>query len=360
MNLHRRTLIATLAAAGLSPALAPAAAHAQWPFGLGRRRPQAPVEGRGPYMGAFRQQFGDWQFDQIRDAVSTRLQPVIRDGLETRFYAAARALTGASEVSAALAEPGGAVWTHDWRADAAASPATPGWDGLAEAYLGTALMQMVQAGQVSLDDPLYRWAPQEPQARWITVEDLLAHASGLPDAPPDPDGAPAPMAFPPGSAWGRNPRNTALLIQVLETVDEAAIDQILAARIAERRDLGQTSFASEPGGVTVAAPALEVVRFGRDLLGDRLHGAAETRRRFYRLYGQPDVAGAYSGLAVQVADLAADEAQASDTWLGAWGPDDRSVLAYSMTTRATVAVAVRGQGSAASVARALLNAVTPA
>lgn len=354
MSLSRRALLSAAALA------LPAPAFAAWPFGLGRRAAPAPTEGRANYAGPpLRQQFGDWQFDQIRTAVSSRLQPVIRDGLEDRFFKDLAATTGIETATAAVAEPGGAVWTQTWTRTPGAPPARFAWGGLVRSYAATAVLQMAEAGDLALDATIDRWAPDLPHARWITLEDLLAETSGLPDA--DLAAAAAlPPVFAPGAAWGASRANHALLLQIIAATDQTTWAESLARRVAERRELAETDFAAGDFG-GVSASALDVVRFWRDLMGDRLHGPEITRRRFYRLYPMGEDGG-HHGLGVMASDLTATTAGAADTWLGYSGSSagGGAMVAYSMATRATVAVALTGEGSPEALARGLLSQLRPA
>lgn len=348
MSLSRRAL---LSAAVLA---APAPAFAQWPFGLGRRGARAPKDGRADYAGPpLRQQLGDWQFDQIRAAVSSRLQPVIRDAIEDDFIQGVSAMGGVSAASAALAEPGGAVWTQSWSRSGGPPPTRLTWTGLERAYGATAAAQLVEAGSLALDARLDAWSPDLPNAAWITVEDLLAHTSGIADQTgPEPQAA----LFQPGAMMRPTSANDALLAQILTAADGAPLPDILAQRIAMRRDLVETTFVpADP--VEVNASALDVVRFWRDLLGDRLHGRDMTRRRFYRLHPAGEGLTDYAGLGVRVRDLAVEADAPADTWLYAGEPGAASIVAYSMTTRATVAVTLQGEGDPAAVARSLFSVV---
>ncbi|MEW6018735.1 MAG: serine hydrolase, partial [Pseudomonadota bacterium] len=158
MTIDRRALIAA-AALGAAPGVA----HAQWPFGLGRRRSRLPPEGRANYAGApLRQQFGDWQFDIIKTSASTRLQPVIRDGYEARLTEAIGKMPGARAVTAAVAEPDGSVWTQTWQAGEGPLPPRFHWASVAKAYTATAIIQMVEAGERSLTDPVVGGSPPKP------------------------------------------------------------------------------------------------------------------------------------------------------------------------------------------------------
>lgn len=394
MSLSRRALIASAAAAAPAPALA------AWPFGLGRRKPEPPKDGRADYAGApLRQQIGDWQFEIAKTSASARLQPVIRDNYEARLVEAVGMMPGVQAITAAVAEPNGSVWTQTWRADQGPLPTRFHWGSVAKAYTATAVMQMVEAGQLSLSDTLERWAPAMPNARWITIEDLLAHTSGLHGFQEDealratpgyksPEqllavAAAHPPLFQPGANWSYSNTNYVLLGQIIEAVDGKAWHESLAERIAARRDLDDTVFIApqasveglappaptEPASGTaddistpyaagaVAASSLDMVRFWRDVMADRLHGPEATRRRFYRLHPMAGVGPGHYGLGVMVSDLSAADPAATDVWLGHSGglPGARSVVAYSMQTRAFVAVALTGEGSPEATASLLLQ-----
>jgi CubicO group peptidase (beta-lactamase class C family) len=47
-------------------------------------------------------------------------------------------------------------------------------------FTAAAVLQLVEQGRVSLDDPLSRWLPQYPQWGRVTVRQLLNHTSGIP------------------------------------------------------------------------------------------------------------------------------------------------------------------------------------
>jgi CubicO group peptidase (beta-lactamase class C family) len=52
-------------------------------------------------------------------------------------------------------------------------------------FVGTAVMQLVEAGKVDLDQPVQRYVPyfrlRDPRAASITVRQMLSHTSGMPD-----------------------------------------------------------------------------------------------------------------------------------------------------------------------------------
>ncbi|MDZ4319690.1 MAG: serine hydrolase domain-containing protein, partial [Phenylobacterium sp.] len=204
-----------------------------------------------------------------------------------------------------------------------------------------------------------------------TPEQLLAVAAGH-----------TPL-FPPGANWSYSNTNYVLLGQIIEAVDGKPWHEALTERIAARRDLDDTVFIAPQGLVdglappapseaapgaaddistpyaagAVAASALDMVRFWRDLLADRLTGPEATRRRFYRLYPMSGVGAGHYGLGVMVSDLSAVDPSAEDVWLGHSGglPGPKAVVAYSMQTRAFVAVALTGDGSPEATANLLLT-----
>lgn len=49
-------------------------------------------------------------------------------------------------------------------------------------FTGPLVLREVDAGRVALDDPLDRWVPAFPNARAITVDQLLSHTGGVTDA----------------------------------------------------------------------------------------------------------------------------------------------------------------------------------
>jgi CubicO group peptidase (beta-lactamase class C family) len=82
-------------------------------------------------------------------------------------------------------------------------------------FTATAVMMLVEAGKISLDDPLTKYFPEAP-AWWkqVTVRELLSHTAGFTDYPDDFDYRKdytedqllkvvetIPAAYPPGTSW---------------------------------------------------------------------------------------------------------------------------------------------------------------
>jgi CubicO group peptidase (beta-lactamase class C family) len=82
-------------------------------------------------------------------------------------------------------------------------------------FTATAVMMLVEAGKVGLEDPLTRYFPEAPVAwKQVTVRELLSHTAGFTDYPQDFDMRKdyteaqllkmieaIPLAYPPGTNW---------------------------------------------------------------------------------------------------------------------------------------------------------------
>ncbi len=110
---------------------------------------------------------------------------------------------------------------------------------------GTLVMQLVQAGRLRLDDSLARWFPQFPNARLITIEQLLSNTSGVntlgehpevlrPGQMPDQVIAAAAQLgneFCPGSFATYANTNFILLGRILELEYAQTFDQLVTAQL---------------------------------------------------------------------------------------------------------------------------------
>ncbi|HEX5378024.1 MAG TPA: serine hydrolase domain-containing protein [Phenylobacterium sp.] len=353
MRTNRRSLILLGAAVAL-----PGPALAAWP--LGRAKPAKGCKGRAAYGGGpLRAQVDAATFDTAAKVGSTRATPYASDDLDSRLEKTLAA-TKSQTLTAAVARSDGTLWTQTLAASGGPpAPASFEWPGLAEVYVATAVLQLVEEKKLALDATIERWAPEIATARWISVQDLLGHTSGL--AGPLPGQAVPASPYCPGAGWSSADADYRLLIRIVEALDGRGA---VARRTIEALDLKETklSVGSDLTPPTLTASAADVVRFWRALLADRLHSAQMTRQRFQRLY--PMTAApvrTWWGLGVTVTDLAADPWNPADTWLGHTGarPGVSAVVAYSPRRRAVVAVALTGQGSAQTAIDLLLLGVEP-
>ncbi|WP_405859758.1 beta-lactamase family protein [Streptomyces sp. NBC_00090] len=123
---------------------------------------------------------------------------------------------------------------------------------VAFAHIGTALLQLVEEGKVSLDDTVERWLPDLPKADRITLRMLATNTTGLHDYVTDPAfGAELEahpfrawtpeelVAYPlrhsfwyePGTNWSYSHANYVLLIAALEKITGVRIDTFVKERV---------------------------------------------------------------------------------------------------------------------------------
>jgi D-alanyl-D-alanine carboxypeptidase len=131
---------------------------------------------------------------------------------------------------------------------------------ITEAYTAVAVMQLVEAGKMNIDDPVDVHVPGLPAA-WQSIKlgQLLGHISGLPDytAQPSfdftrdykPDEVLAlvrniPLAFPPGESVTKCNTDFYLLGMVVEKASNMSYEAFVTRNQIERLGLRNTTFAS--------------------------------------------------------------------------------------------------------------------
>lgn len=137
------------------------------------------------------------------------------------------------------------------------------WIGsISKTFTATIILQMVNEGQLSLDDRLARFYRDWPQSNAITMEHLLRHQSGIHNFGEDhsekyrdvnPESwqevmdifRKAEMDFEPGSHTEYNNANFLVLSMIAEEVDQASFEEILQRRIIEPLQLQHTYFKSK-------------------------------------------------------------------------------------------------------------------
>jgi D-alanyl-D-alanine carboxypeptidase len=157
-----------------------------------------------------------------------------------------------------------------------ASPHTL-WDigQMTRAYTAVAIMQLVEAGKVNLDDAIGKHVKELPAA-WqaVTVRQLMAHASGLPDYTKQPGFDPAreytageivalvrnmPSAFKPGAQAAASATDFFLLALAIEHASGMSYEAFVTKHQIERLDLKHTVFVS--GLASVKQEALDAAPF---------------------------------------------------------------------------------------------------
>jgi D-alanyl-D-alanine carboxypeptidase len=132
---------------------------------------------------------------------------------------------------------------------------------MTQAYTAVAIMQLVEVGKLSLDDAVGKHVTGLPaELQTITVRQLMAHASGLPDYTkqsgfdPTREYAPAevvaliadaPLAFKPGTAVANSATDFYLLGLVVEAASGMSYEEFVTKNQIERLGLKNTMFAAD-------------------------------------------------------------------------------------------------------------------
>ena len=120
-------------------------------------------------------------------------------------------------------------------------------------FTAIAILQLVEAGKLKLDDPLSRYVPGVPQGDRIRISHLLSHTSGVPDFIPIEDAKRSPLEFEPGERINYTNNGYSLLGRVVEKVSGQAWDEYLRDHIFAPLGMKSTGYdktADLPGRAT--------------------------------------------------------------------------------------------------------------
>jgi D-alanyl-D-alanine carboxypeptidase len=116
----------------------------------------------------------------ISGSLASQLVGPLRDALSRQ-----RTMLNIPGISAAIIFPDGSTWSAAL-GQAQVSPLkrasvyTPFVVGsITKTFVAAAILQLVDEGSISLDDPLSNWLPDYPRAAQITLRMLLSHTSGV-------------------------------------------------------------------------------------------------------------------------------------------------------------------------------------
>lgn len=142
-------------------------------------------------------------------------------------------------------------------------------NSISKAFTGIAVMQLVEAGKLDLDAPITKYLKGSPQA-WagITIRQLLAHSSGLPEIIDDnarlidgaaPDAAWAkvqelPLKFSPGTQYSYNQTGYVALGKIIEQLAGESFADFVRHRQFNVAKMGQTRFGNEADAHLNLAP----------------------------------------------------------------------------------------------------------
>lgn len=130
---------------------------------------------------------------------------------------------------------------------------------ISKQFGAAAIMQLVEAGKLRLDDKLATYNPTFPRAERITIRDLLRHTSGIEDfeyTGPWPatqavertdDEVVAlfkdrPALFEPNTSWSYSTSNYVLLGQIIEKVSGRPLREYMRTQVFDRAGLRATRF----------------------------------------------------------------------------------------------------------------------
>jgi D-alanyl-D-alanine carboxypeptidase len=155
---------------------------------------------------------------------------------------------------------------------------------ITKTFVGTLVLQFVDEGKLSLDAPISRWVPTAPDAKHVTVRELLSHTSGIYNFTDDPgfqsqllkhvkvQGTIAtlayvwqpqqlvaiatthPLYFPPGTAYHYSNTNFIILGMLLEKLTGRTVADLLQAKILRPLHLTHTLL---PSGLGLPGPYLD-------------------------------------------------------------------------------------------------------
>jgi CubicO group peptidase (beta-lactamase class C family) len=141
-------------------------------------------------------------------------------------------------------------------------------------FTATAIMMLVEAGKISLDDPITKDFPDAP-ANWkpVTVRNLLSHTGGFTDYPTDFDFrkdyteddllkivAGIPLAFPPGTKWSYSNLGYLTLGILIHRVTGKFYGDVLEERIFHPLGMQSTRIMSEADIIPNRAAGYRLVK----------------------------------------------------------------------------------------------------
>lgn len=287
---------------------------------------------RQPYQGPPKRSVPDfaWERDFSR-SIDGKLDPDLTRRLNGSLDSL---LAHYPAVSAAVALPDHGTWVATRGFVRAGTPATVDDASLfqigsvGKAFTAAVVLQLIEEGQLSLDNPVDRWFPEVPNADLLTIADLLTHTSGLvsfnalPDKrklsatyhPPDELVRIASSYDPyfcPGAAWSYTNTGYVMLGKIVEAIEGRPFHEVLATRVLVPLELNHTILRQPGDGVAAvvdghesgkpigaadddyatpytagafASTASDLVRFWHALLSGKVVSTSTMRASFEQMY----------------------------------------------------------------------------
>lgn len=274
-----------------------------------------------------------WRKDfsrSIDGELPAELQKTLGDALD-------KMLQYVPAASVAVAIPGEGMWsaTRGMANKASSTPVVADQAfqvaSTGKTFTSAVVLQLVGEGKLKLDDTVDRWFPDAPNARLITIEQLLRHTNGLvsfnalpsfgtkyrPPAEIIALGTAQPPQFCPGTSWSYTNTGYAMLGVIVEKIEGMPLSEVLAKRLLKPLSLTHTVMrqpgvalpvvAGHAGGRPVDAPdqyatpyaagalastASDLVHFWHALLAGKVLPDATVHRMFTDM---PPMLGPYAG-----------------------------------------------------------------
>lgn len=308
------------------------------------------------------------------------------------------AATRPQSIAVAVWRPGQGVWSARHEAEDVAPRPLHWWASAGKIVTSVAILQLMEEGRLSLGDPLTRWRDDVPNGRWITIDQLLDHTSGLFSANEDAAWRAAPRAmtlddelaiaarngalFCPGQAWRYSNTGYSILGSIVEAADGRPYAEAATARTLARLGLDDARMLTPsdgledvqplgappageppidprwpgPAGGIVATPQAMIRLLHGALSGGLLEADSLSLmlERPHPMFGQP----MFYGRGLMLYDVPTGTG-GSLYWIGHSGgaPGVKALVVWSPGDQAYVAVALTGEGSAEATANLLLAAL---
>ncbi|QNK68778.1 serine hydrolase domain-containing protein [Variovorax sp. PAMC26660] len=275
-----------------------------------------------------------WRKDfsrSIDGELPTELQKTLGDALD-------KMLQHVPAASVAVAIPGEGMWsaTRGMANKASSTPVVADQAfqvaSTAKTFTATVVLQLVGEGKLKLGDSIDRWFPDAPNARLITIEQLLRHTNGLvsfnalpsfgtkyrPPAEIIALGTAQPPQFCPGTGWSYTNTGYAMLGVIVEKIEGMPLSEVLAKRLLQPLSLSRTvmrrpgvalpvvaghsagrpvddapdQYATPYAAGALASTAGDLVHFWHALLAGQVLPTQTVRRMFTDM---PPMLGPYAG-----------------------------------------------------------------
>jgi D-alanyl-D-alanine carboxypeptidase len=272
------------------------------------------------------------------------------------------------------------------------------WASVGKMFTSVVINQLIQEQRLGMEDPLSKWFPAFKFSDKITINDLLAHTSGIysfnydesfnnsPNRYYSPDqliaiAQKSKPHFQPGEYWSYSNTNYLLLALIAEAIAHKPFAQIVQDRIA--KPLGLTSVkvlapkeqpsnlaqAHKDGEVIVrdysvplgagnlVGNAADMIKFHIALLSNKFFDRSVSSGLFDKMYPMFEK-GMYYGKGIMCYNFPEIDGS-SNKWIGHSGgiPDYKSLVILDQQTGIIVAVSVNENISAEAIANNLIKLV---